>query len=201
MNLRPLLLTLPVAAVLGLAAANAPRTPAASPASAPAAWAIDTVHSFVNFRVMRGGTTWAYGRFNEFSGSIDYDAAAPEKAKVEVTISTESVDTANGKRDGHLKSPDFFDAKQFPTATFKSTKVEKKGDKLAVSGDLSLRGVTKPATIEVEVTGTGEARGTPVVGFLGQLAIDRHDFGISYGPDALGKEVHLTFSIEAVAKK
>ena len=199
MKLRLLLLPLPLAAALGLAAASS--APAPAPARAAAAWEIDAVHSSVLFRVKHNSAAWAYGRFNQYSGTIEHDPEAPEKSKVEVTIAMDSIDTGNAKRDGHLESPDFFDAKQFPTATFKSTKVEKKGEKLAVTGDLTLRGVTKPLTIEVEPTGSGESRGKKVVGFLGHAKVPRRDFGVSYGPpEALGDEVELILSLEAGQK-
>ena len=93
-------------------------------------FAIDTAHSAVTFKVQHNGISSVVGRFNEFDGTIVYDKADPSKTQVDFTVKTASVDTGNAKRDQHLEGPDFFNAKQFPVATFKSTKVEADGDKL-----------------------------------------------------------------------
>jgi polyisoprenoid-binding protein YceI len=160
-------------------------------------FAIDPVHSNVLFRIKRMDVSWFYGRFDGISGSITLDAAKPESSKVNVEVKIASVDTGDGKRDAHLKSPDFFDAKQFPTATFTSKSVKAAGDKkYSVTGDLTLHGVTKPVTIEVESVGKG--KGFPdgeIAGFLGTVTIKRSDFGMSFSLDALGDEVQLTLSL------
>lgn len=159
---------------------------------------IDTVHSSVVFKAKHQNVSWGFGRFNDVSGTITYDETKPESSKVDVTIKTESVDTANGKRDGHLKSPDFFDAKQFPTATFVSKSVKSKEKKLAVTGDLTIRGVTKSITIDVEVTGLAkDGQGGELAGFYTEFTIQRSDFGVNYGQGGIGNDVTLMLGIEA----
>ena len=110
---------------------------------------VDPVHSSLIFSMKHFGVTDFYGRFKEISGTVTFDAADPSKSSVELTVPVESIDTQNEKRDQHLKSPDFFNAKQFPTITFKSTKVEGSGDNYKISGDLTIHGVTKPITDRV----------------------------------------------------
>jgi polyisoprenoid-binding protein YceI len=180
----------------------------ARPASALAAnsattiadtFAIDGVHSAVIFRAKHMGTSYAFGRFNDISGSITLDKAKPENSKVKIEIKVESLDTANGKRDATLRGPDFFDAKQFPTATFTSKSVKASGDKkFAVTGDLEIHGATKPVTIDMEQVGTGKGmRGEELVGFFGTLTIKRSDFGMKAMTDMLSDDVALTLSVEA----
>src|SRR4029077_13585664 len=117
-------------------------------ANAADTFKIDPVHSFVMFRVQHLGIANTYGRFNDISGTVVFDKDNPAKSSVELAVPIESLDTHNSIRDKSLKSPDFFDAKQFPTMTFKSTEVEGSGDMLKVSGDLTIRGVTKPLTVD-----------------------------------------------------
>lgn len=187
---------------LGLAfarpAAEKARPDAASGAST---LEVDPVHSTALFKIKHAGAAWFHGRFNTLAGTIQYDAEAPEKSKVEFTIDVATVDTNNTKRDDHLRSPDFFDAGQFPKATFRSTKVEKKGATLAVTGDLALHGVTKSVTAEVEHVGDGKGpRGTDVSGFSATLVLQRGEFGIKTLPGMLGEEVTLTIDVEAGRK-
>jgi len=188
----------------GLALCTAFARPAPAPAAiskAPLAdtFAIDGVHSAVIFRAKHMGTSYAFGRFNDISGSITLDKAKPENSKVKIEIKVESLDTANGKRDATLRGPDFFDAKQFPTATFTSKSVKASGDKkFAVTGDLEIHGVTKPVTIDMEQVGAGKGmRGEELVGFFGTLTIKRGDFGMKAMTDMLSDEVVLTLSVEA----
>lgn len=194
-------------ATVGFASAFASAPSAVVPvvvnAQAADTYAIDAVHSTVLFKAKHLGVSWSFGRFNDISGNITYDAAKPESSKVDITIKTESVDTANGKRDGHLKTPDFFDAKQFPTATFVSKSVAKgkEKDHLAVTGDLTIRGVTKPMTLDVEVTGQSKGmQGEQLAGFYTTFTVKRADFGVNYMPDALGPDVMVTVAIEAAKK-
>jgi polyisoprenoid-binding protein YceI len=185
--------------VLTSAAAPAP-VPAAAPAKA-IAYTIDTVHSTILFSTMHLGTSRAYGRFNAFAGTFTIDAEKPEASKVEIQVKMESVDTANSGRDDHLRGPDFFDVKQFPTATFTSSKVEKKGDGLwHVSGTLNLHGVRKEVVIPMTKTGEGKGqKGEALIGFHGTFKIQRSEFGIRYGIGGIGDEVEMTLSVEAAA--
>jgi polyisoprenoid-binding protein YceI len=113
----------------------------------PVTYRIDPVHSFIIFRVKHLNTGFAYGRFNSFSGTIVVDEKNPANSSIELEIDANSVDTGNSQRDDHLRNPDFFNARQFPKITFKSTRVRKINDTtVEVQGDLTMRGVTRPIT-------------------------------------------------------
>ena len=137
-------------------------------ADAADTYEIDTAHSMILFRAKHMGITYNYGRFNEFTGKLMIDETDISKSMVEFEVKTASVDTANEKRDQHLRSSDFFSAKQFPVITFKSTKVSMKDgkeDMLEITGDLELLGVKKSITVDVEITGKGKGRqGEPLIG-------------------------------------
>lgn len=180
----------------------APAPPAGALAEAAGSYDVDGGHSHVMFRIGRFGISYQYGRFNKISGAITIDGADPTKSTISIEIAADSVFTADKKRDTHLKSPDFFDAKQFPTITFKSTKVEATGgNKYDVSGDLSMHGVTKPVTIALDYVGSGkDPWGGFRVGFEGKVTIQRSDFGITFMSEGLSDEVDLTFAVEAVKK-
>ncbi len=174
-------------------------------ALAGSSWNIDPAHSSAGFAVRHLVISQVRGEFRKFSGTLTLDDADLTKAAVEATLDVGSIDTRDAGRDGHLKSPDFFDAAKFPTITFKSTKVAKAGkDKLKVTGDLTLHGVTKPVMLEVsaspEIKGMmGETRR----GFSATTKINRKDFGLTWnkileaGP-AVGDEVTISLDIEAV---
>src|SRR5512138_1173523 len=118
--------------------------------AAPSAWNVDASHSQVGFSVRHLVISTTRGEFTKYSGVAQLDDADPTRSTVEVTIDANSIDTRVADRDGHLKSPDFLDTAKYPSITFKSTKVTKAGkDKLAVAGDLTLHGVTKPVTLDV----------------------------------------------------
>jgi polyisoprenoid-binding protein YceI len=166
------------------------------PSRSADAYQVDSVHSSMVFRVKHMGAANFYGRFNSIAGSFTLDDD-PAKNAFDVRIQTESVDTAQAKRDQHLKSPDFFNARQFPTITFKSTSVKKMGDaSFDVTGDLELHGVTKSVTAKVTKTGAGTARGRQIAGVEAELNIKRSDFGMTYGLDSLGDEVYIIVSLE-----
>lgn len=182
---------------------------AASPAFAET-WVIDQGHSHVGFSVAHLVVTKTKGQFNEFSGEVNLDPKNITKSTVEVTIKTDSIDTNDEKRDGHLKSADFFDTAKYPTMTFKSTKVKSAGkDKLLVTGDLTLHGVTKPVTLTVE--GPSKAVKDPwgnvkrAVSATGKLS--RKDFGLTWnkaletGGMVVGDEITLTIEAELNQKK
>ncbi|NNF06092.1 MAG: polyisoprenoid-binding protein, partial [Candidatus Eisenbacteria bacterium] len=167
-------------------------------------WAIDASHSTVGFKV-RHFFTKVGGNFGEYSGTITYDPKHPEKASVEVTINAASINTNHEKRDGHLKSEDFFFVESHPEITFKSNKVEKKDDVLHVHGDLTMRGVTKPVVLKTEFLGAGpDGWGGTRAGFTATTKINRKDFGINWnkaldqGGAVLGDDVAITLDIEAV---
>lgn len=164
---------------------------------------VDTAHSSVIFRVKHLNTSYAYGRFNDITGSFVLDKKSPAKCALNIEVKTASVDTANAQRDTHLKGPDFFNVKQFPTATFKSKSVKlgSAPSTLDVTGDLTINGVTKPVTAKVELTGEGA---TPFkdyrAGLETTLTLKRSDFGIKFMPEGLGDEVKLVVSLEGVRK-
>jgi polyisoprenoid-binding protein YceI len=165
---------------------------------------VDPVHSSVNFRIAHANIGYVHGRINDPSGSFMLDEADPRKSAFNVEVQVANVDTHNEKRDAHLKSPDFFNAKQYPTITFKSTSVKKgSSDKvLDVTGDLTLHGVTKSITVPVELTGKGQfPPGSYRAGVETTFTIKRTDFdikGIPAMPTAVGDEVRLTVALEGV---
>jgi len=165
------------------------------------AYDLDNVHSTVLFRVKHLNSTYVWGRFNVMKGSFEFDPEQPEAGEIEVNINARSVDTANRDRDKHLKGPDFFNVKQFPRITFKSTGIKKTdGDRYEVTGDLTLHGVTKSITAEMEWVGTGEMRGMRKGGFEARTTIRRSEFGIDFMPNALGDEITIIAAIEGSAK-
>ena len=169
-----------------------------------AMYEIDTAHSMIIFRAKHNGVSYNYGRFNEFTGEIMISADAVIERTVEFEVKAASVDTGNEKRDQHLRSSDFFSAKQFPLITFKSTKViEKKGKKdvLEVTGDLELHGVKKSITVDVEITGRAKGKdGESLIGFESTFTIKRSEFGMTYGIGPVSDDIRITVSVEAVHK-
>ena len=170
-------------------------------AAAPVNYEVDTVHSSLIFRIKHLDVGFTYGRFNDFSGKMVVDEASPAGSSVEITAQIASVDTNNAKRDQHLRSPDFFNANQFPTMTYKSTAVSKSGDEYSVQGNLTLHGVTKAVTIKMKKTGEGkDPRGNELIGFEGTMTIKRSDFGMDKMSQAVGDWVWITVAVEAIKK-
>lgn len=172
-------------------------------AAAPAVHAadkykIDPEHATVIFRIDHLGLGDAYGRFNDPTGVVVLDSSDPSKSSFNFEVQTANVDTHNEKRDAHLRSPDFFDAKQFPVITFKSTNVKADGDKFQVTGDLTMHGVTKQITVPITKTGEGkDPWGGYRTGWKATADLKRSDFGIK-GVAGVGDAVHLIISFEAV---
>ncbi|MYB93682.1 YceI family protein, partial [Candidatus Poribacteria bacterium] len=164
---------------------------------------IDTVHSMIIFRAKHAGVSYNYGRFNEFTGKLKIDEDV-SKSEVEFEVKAKSIDTGNEKRDQHLRSSDFFSAKQFPVITFKSSKVkakESEEDVLEVTGDLELHGVKKSITVDVEITGRGQGqKGESLIGFESTFTIKRSEFGMTFMVGPVSDDIRLTVSIEAVHK-
>lgn len=161
---------------------------------------VDAVHSSVVFRIKHLNAAYFYGRFNEIAGTFVLDDADPARGSFDVQVKVASVDTANADRDKHLKSPDFFDAEQFPLITFKSRSVKKAGETtLEVAGDLTLHGVTRPLTVKIERTGSGTGmRGEFRGGWETVFEIKRSDFGMTKLIGPVGDEVRLIVSVEGV---
>lgn len=171
-------------------------------------WDFDKVHSSINFAVRHLMVSKVRGVFHDWSGSLELDHDDLTKSKVDVTIQVASIDTKEEKRDGHLKSPDFFDAEKFPTITFKSTKVEKVSDEeVNLHGDLTLHGVTKQVVLKTEVSGISkDPWGGTRTGFSASTSIEREEFGLGWnaaletGGVLVGKKVDIHIEIEAIKK-
>lgn len=165
---------------------------------------IDATHSAVDFSIrhMVGRTK---GRFGSFNGSIMYDAAKPAQTSISGTIQAASINTDNQKRDGHLRSEDFFAVEEHPTITFASTKAEKVSDKLLlVTGNLTMRGVTKEVILAVEIIGTGinPMSKKAQIGLATDITVKRSEFGVNHWSDTagvLGDEVKVAIVVEANA--
>ena len=171
--------------------------------AAPQAYKIDPVHSTIGFKVRHlvGKVT---GRFGEVSGIIQIDSDHPETSSVEASIQVQSIDTGNAKRDGHLKSADFFDAAQFPDIKFKSKKANVVDKANAdVVGDLTIHGVTKEVTLHVQFLGMAKGPdGTPQTGWEATTIINRTRFGLAWnklveGTALIGEEVDINLQIES----
>lgn len=166
---------------------------------------IDAVHSSVEFSI-RHLVSRTSGHFNEFSGTIMYDPKHPEKMSVEATIQAGSIDTGNERRDGHLRSDDFFGVEKYPTLTFKSTSAKKDGDAIMLTGDFTMHGTTKSITLPVTVLGVGKhpRNQAPIAGFETETVVKRSDYGVNNWTDAagvLGDEVKVRITIEAIGPK
>ena len=176
----------------------------ASPVLAADTYQLDKSHTTVGFQV-RHIFTMLGGKFQDFSGSIRVDRAKPESSSVEFTIQAASVFTNDQKRDDHLRTPDFFDVAAHPTITFKSTSVKPgAGNVYEVTGDLSMRGITKQVTLPVTFLGEGkDPWGNEKMGFETSTTLNRKDFGINWnkaldqGGVLVGDEVKVQISVEA----
>lgn len=168
---------------------------------------IDSSHSSVGFRI-RHLVGRVPGRFTNFSGTVSYEPGKPQSWKVDASIDPASINTDNGKRDAHLKAPDFFDTAKCAEISFKSTKVtDVKGDMAKLHGDLTMHCVTKPVVLDLEVGGVAkDPWGNERAGFSAMGKINRKDFGIIWnktldnGGMMLSDDVDVFFEIEAVAK-
>lgn len=169
-------------------------------AAQAAKYDIDARHTQVLFTYNHFGYSNITGRFTEVSGTFDFDAKDPTKSSIEVQLPISSVSTGVVKMDEHLRSPDMFDEAQFPTASFKSTKVTSAGgNKLKVAGDLTIHGVTRPVVLDVTVNSTAPKRDTPAAGFDATTTIKRSDFGVDFMLPGVADEVKLSITMEAKA--
>jgi polyisoprenoid-binding protein YceI len=161
---------------------------------------IDPVHSAIIFEIGHFGVGNIYGRFDAFNGTFTLNQGDPSKDAVSVEIKTDSVDTNAPDRDKHIKSPDFFNAAQFPTATFKSTSVKKVDDKnYEVTGDFTLRGVAKPVTLNVQSIGNGPGpKGEFRSGWEATATLKRSDFEVKTFLPAVADEVTLRIAVEGI---
>lgn len=159
-------------------------------------------HAFVNFKISHLGFSWLYGTFKDFDGSFSFDAAKPQDSKVNVTLNTTSVDTNHAERDKHIRSDDFLNVGEHPTATFASTSVKSTGAGTAdITGDLTLNGVTKPVVIAAKFLGEGkDPWGGYRAGFEGSTKLKLKDFDIQKDLGPASQEVELIISVEGVRK-
>ncbi len=175
-------------------------------ATATGSYTIDPAHSRIGFVARHAMVTKVRGSFDEFVGHGYFDAEDPSRSSLEVTIQAASVDTRNADRDAHLRSNDFFDMAQYPTITFVSTVVAPAGDSsYRVTGDLTIKGVTRPVTLELELTGTAvDPWGQTRLGLEGATVINRKDWGVNWntvleaGGVLVSEKVTLEFEISAV---
>ena len=187
--MRRIILTL--TAILALAAS----------ASFAADYQIDPVHTSLIYRIKHMNSSYSYGRFDQPQGTFSYDPDHPENSTFDVSVAVANLDTGNAKRDSDLKGPDWFNAKEYPTMSFKSTSVKKDGDKLMVTGDLTIHGVTKSVTVPLDIVGTQSFMGQTHTGFEGTVDIKRADFGMAAMPQMVGEDVRLIISLDGVEKK
>ena len=165
-------------------------------------YVIDAVHSGVSFQISHVGLSYIQGRFNDFSGKFTIDTSDPSKSSFALSIKAESVDTNNSKRDEHLRSPDFFNVKQFPAITFTSTAVKAIDGGYEVTGDLTMHGETRPVTFSLKGGKTAEFPAKVVrTGFTtSQIVLKRTDFGVGKPMPVLGDEVYIAISFEGTKK-
>ena len=168
-------------------------------------WTFDLSHSSVQFHVRHLMVSKVHGRFTKWSGNLALDGADLTKSKLDVTIDAASIFTEEQKRDDHLRSADFLDAEKFPTITFRSGKIEKKGDRYDVHGDLTIHGVTKPVVLEVE--GGDQVKdpwGGTRTGFSAKTHVSRKEFGLTWnvaletGGLLVGDKIEISLEIEAI---
>ncbi|MBK1631130.1 hypothetical protein CKO31_10320 [Thiohalocapsa halophila] len=165
-------------------------------------YVIDTegAHAFIQFRIQHLGYSWLYGRFNDFGGSFTYDTDDPDNSSIQVDIDPASLDSNHAERDKHLRGEDFLDVDQYPEAGFASTAVTWHEDGTGtVTGDLTLRGITKPVTLEVEEIGAGpDPWGGYRRGFEGSTSFPLKDFGIDYDLGPASTDVEMILSVEGI---
>ena len=163
-------------------------------------YVMDAMHSSVSFKISHLGLSWIHGRFNDFAGGFTIDADAG-KCAFAMTLKATSIDTNNQKRDDHLRSPDFFNVKQFPAITFKSTSVKAVKEGYQVTGDFTLHGVTKPLTFNLLGGRKAEfPKGVQRTGYSTELILKRSEFGMDKFGEALGDEVYVAISFEGTKK-
>jgi polyisoprenoid-binding protein YceI len=176
------------------------------PTIATGTYAIDPTHSRIGFVARHAMVTKVRGSFNEFEGSGYFDTENPASSNLTLTIQAASIDTRNADRDGHLRSNDFFDMETYPEITFASTAVDQvDAENFRVTGDLTIKGVTKPVTVDFEYTGTAvDPYGNQRIGLDGKTTINRKDWGVSWnaaletGGVLVSEKITLEFEVSAI---
>lgn len=178
-----------------------------APAATTSTWNIDSVHSSAQFKVKHMMISNVKGEFTTITGSLKYDGKNIANSYVEASIDATAINTRDAQRDAHLKSPDFFDVEKFPALTFKSTSISKKADgELAVAGELSIHGVTRPVVFEVEGPSAPmkDPWGNTRLGLSASTHISRKDFGLTWnstletGGILVGDEVAITLDVQFI---
>ncbi|TXD34157.1 polyisoprenoid-binding protein [Lujinxingia vulgaris] len=172
---------------------------------ANATWNFDISHSDVTFKVRHMMFAKVTGRFTDWTGTLEFDPENPSTAKTTASIQAASIDTSNEDRDNHLRSGDFFDAEQFPTLEFESTNFKTEGKKILIEGNLTIRDVTKPVTLEAEFLGKAvDPWGNDRIGFNASTSINRKEFGLTWnqaleaGGVLVGENVEIEINVQAV---
>ena len=169
-------------------------------------WKLDSAHTQVNFSAKHMMVTTVRGTFHDVEGTIELDEHDPTRSKGEFRVATASIDTNFGARDAHLRSPDFFDVERFPSITFTSTDIKAVGDdRYEVTGDLTIRDVTKPVTLDIEYAGQATSPwGTTSAGFSAQTKISRKEWGLNWnvaletGGWLVSDEIKINIELELV---
>jgi polyisoprenoid-binding protein YceI len=182
-------------------------TTTTTPQSAVSTWNLDPVHSVAEFKVKHMMISNVRGHFTGLSGTLTYDEQNVTNSRVEATIDAATINTGDAQRDGHLKTADFFDAEKYPAITFRSTNIKRTGDdELAVSGDLTMHGVTRPVVFNVEgPTAAGkDPWGNTRMGLSATTKVNRKDFGLTWnatletGGILVGEEITITLDVQFV---
>ncbi len=170
-------------------------------------WSFDPVHSSINFWVRHLMVSKVHGHFSKWTGTMEFDEKNPAASKIEIQIDAASIDTREAQRDAHLRSADFFETEKFPQLTFKSTAVKSVGDGFQATGDLTIKGVTKPVVLEVEYSGrVKDPWGGERAGFSAHTSLHRKDFGLTWnqaleaGGIAVGDKIEINIEVEAIRK-
>jgi polyisoprenoid-binding protein YceI len=168
-------------------------------------WTIDASHSRLGFSVRHAGIATVRGSFTGFEGALVLDGTNPANSSANVTVQASTFSTGSEQRDGHVVSPDFLDVEKYPTLAFSSTSVRPDGDGYVLVGDLTIRDITRPVEIAVEVEGQAtDPFGNARVGFSGETAINRKDFGLTWnatletGGLLVGEKVKITLDVSAI---
>lgn len=167
-------------------------------------YSFDKAHSFIGFKVKHNGLIEVPGFFRDFTGAVNFDAADMTKSTVEFTAVATSVDTGVKGRDDHLRRADFFEVEKYPEISFKSTRVEKKGNSWVLTGDFTMKGVTKSLTFPFNIPGwmPADERSGGKMGLTAETTINRRDYGVNYSTNTmLSDEVKIVLQIEAGKKK
>jgi polyisoprenoid-binding protein YceI len=170
-------------------------------------YTLDAAHTHLGFSARHAMVTTVRGQFNDFTGEAVVDTATPANSTVVVNIKAAGIDTGVADRNAHLRSADFFDVEKYPEITFTSTHVERDGDDWAITGDLTIKDVTKPITIEFESSGSArDPFGNLRIGFEGKATLSRKDWGLTWnaaletGGMLVSDKIKLDFDISAIAK-